>query len=193
MMFHRDAGGQSFVELALSLPMVLVLVLGLTDFSRAYYYSIEMSGAARAGVREAIISETTDIGDAVRSEPNSAILNTVQVWGPSANGGAQGDCTSGSQNCGDPNGCPASSFTGTRIACFAIRTCTLNNGNYGTCTSFGAWGSRPSAASSATKGIQVVTVFKFTPVTGAIAALPGTVNGVFYLRQVAVGNALYFP
>jgi Flp pilus assembly protein TadG len=192
--FHRDGRGQSLIEIALTLPVVLVLVFGITDFARAFYYAIEISGSARSGVRESIINETTDIGDAVRSEPNSAIANTTAVWGDTGPGGVNGDCTSaiGSQHCGDLNGCPASAFTGTRLACFAVRTCTLSLADRGTCLSYGAWGSRPTSTSFTIQGVQVIVVYRFNPVTPIASQLLPTTNGFLRLPQTATGVELYF-
>ena len=194
MKFHRDGGGQSLIEIALALPLVLLLVFGITDFARVFYFAIEISGSARAGVREAIINETTDVGDAIRSEPNSAIANSAAVWGNTGPGGANADCTSAvaSQHCGDPNGCPASVFTGTRLACFAVRACTLTGGDQGTCSSYGAWGSRPTSTSSAVKAIEIIVVYRFTPVTPIAAQLLPTTNGFFRLTESAIGDELYF-
>jgi Flp pilus assembly protein TadG len=182
------------IEFALTLPVLLLLVFGITDLARAFYYSIEISGATRAGVREAIITEITDIGDAIRSEPNSAIANTTANWGDTGPGGANADCTSGagSQHCGDPNGCPASVFTGTRIVCFAIQTCTLSNVDNGTCTSYGAWGTRPTVSASGIRGVRVIVVYKFTQITPVIGQLLPLTNGFLRLSQSSVGDELYF-
>jgi Flp pilus assembly protein TadG len=194
MRFHRDGRGQSLIEVALALPVLLLLVFGVTDFARIYYYGIEVSGSARSGVREAIINETTDIGDAIRSEPNSAIANTAAVWGDTGPGGLNADCTSaiGSQHCGDPNGCPASVFTGTRVACFAVRACTLTAVDQGTCASYGAWGSRPTVTAATVRAVQIFVVFRFTPVTPIVGQLLPTTNGFFRLTQSAIGDELYF-
>jgi len=43
--------GQALVEMALVLPLFLVLVLGIVDFGRAYQQHITVSGAAREGAR----------------------------------------------------------------------------------------------------------------------------------------------
>jgi hypothetical protein len=169
-------------------------VFGIADFARVFYFAIEISGSARAGVREAIINEPTDVGDAIRSEPNSAIANSAAAWGNTGPGGANADCTSAvaSQQCGDPNGCPASVFTGTRLACFAVRACTLTGGDQGTCSSYGAWVSRPTSTSSAVKAIEIIVVYRFTPVTPIAAQLLPTTNGFFRLTESAIGDELYF-
>ena len=46
----KDEQGQSFVELALTLPVLTVILLGAAEFGRLAYAAIEVSNAARAGV-----------------------------------------------------------------------------------------------------------------------------------------------
>ena len=41
--------GSSLIELAIFLPVFTLLLLGIADFSRAYYLSIEVSRAAQSG------------------------------------------------------------------------------------------------------------------------------------------------
>lgn len=45
----RDETGQALVEAALTLPMLLVLILGAAELARVAYMSIEVSNAAEAG------------------------------------------------------------------------------------------------------------------------------------------------
>jgi Flp pilus assembly protein TadG len=51
-----DQGGQSLVELALALPVLLLILLGLADFGRAFYYTTTIANAARAGAEYAAIN-----------------------------------------------------------------------------------------------------------------------------------------
>lgn len=112
--------GQSLVEFAIMVPVLTLITAGTIDLGRAFYLNIEISGAARQGTRAGILSDTTDIGDAIRQEPNTAIPNTVAAWGNTAQDQGNG-CTPGtSANCGDGGGCQPSVFTGSRAACFAI-------------------------------------------------------------------------
>jgi Flp pilus assembly protein TadG len=46
----RGDAGQSFVELALVLPIFVLLLVGAAEFGRLAYFGIEVSNAARAGV-----------------------------------------------------------------------------------------------------------------------------------------------
>ncbi|HEY6959096.1 MAG TPA: TadE/TadG family type IV pilus assembly protein [Candidatus Limnocylindria bacterium] len=44
-----DDSGQSLVEFALALPLLLVILLGVADLGRAFYYSSAIANAARVG------------------------------------------------------------------------------------------------------------------------------------------------
>jgi Flp pilus assembly protein TadG len=55
---HQDRG-QAFVELALVLPIFILLLVGIAEVGRLAYASIEVSNAARAGVAYAAQSHTT--------------------------------------------------------------------------------------------------------------------------------------
>lgn len=188
---NRSRGklGQALVEFAILAPVLTLFVLLTVDLGRAFWQSIDAAGAARAGVRMAIISDTSDIGSAVRDEPNSGIPNTVAAWGSVGPGTINGTCTSSVGTCGDPLGCDITSFVGSQYACFAVRTCTLSgfNGDLGACIGYSAWGARPVSGG---KGVQVLIVIKFQAVTPALAQLvPG---GTLFLRQTAFGDELYF-
>lgn len=52
MRFHRQRG-QSVVELALLMPILLWFCLGLVDFGRAFYTHVGLTNAAREGARYA--------------------------------------------------------------------------------------------------------------------------------------------
>jgi Flp pilus assembly protein TadG len=54
----RD-NGQAFVELALVLPLFTLLLVGIAEFGRLAYASIEINNAARAGVAYAAQTNTT--------------------------------------------------------------------------------------------------------------------------------------
>ena len=49
--------GQSLVEFALVLPVLLIVVVGLFDFGRAIYASNAISNAARVATRLAIVNQ----------------------------------------------------------------------------------------------------------------------------------------
>jgi Flp pilus assembly protein TadG len=190
----RTRRAQALTELALLLPVLVLLMLGATDFGRAFYLNIEISGASRSGLREGLINGTIDIGNAVRSEPNSAIANTTTVWGDTGPGGIN-DCdpTQPAHRCGDPVGCTSAAFTAapSRLTCFAVRTCSEISGQT-TCPA-GGWQTRPAQGSDSTGSSQVLdvrVVYRFIPTTPLIAgfAPDGT---AFYLTVDEYGLELY--
>ena len=183
---HARQRGQALVEFALITPVLILFVLLTVDIGRAYWESIDAAGAARAGVRMGIISDTSDMGSAIRDEPNTGIPNTLAAWGSEGPGTSWGTC-GGAGTCGDPNGCVATSFSGTQIACFAIRTCNLTSGDLGTCNSYGPWGARPVSGGH---GLQVLVVIKFASVTPVASQIIS--GGVLFLKQSSLGDELYF-
>jgi len=57
--YPRQDKGQAFVELALVLPIFILLLVGAVEVGRLAYASIEVSNAARAGVGYAAQNHTT--------------------------------------------------------------------------------------------------------------------------------------
>lgn len=55
----RGESGQSIMELALTLPMLLLILVGVAEFGRFAYASIEVNNAARAGVQYGAQSQFT--------------------------------------------------------------------------------------------------------------------------------------
>jgi hypothetical protein len=187
---RRGALGQAIVEFTLIAPALLLFVLLTVDVGRAYYQIIDGAGAARAGARMGIISDTSDIGGAIRDEPNTGIPNTNAAWGSVGPTGGYGTCLSAGATCGDPSGCGPGSFAGGQLACFSVRSCNLSaSGDQGTCISYGPWGARPLPGGG--HGIDIVVVIKFTPATPALPLLLGP-SGAIYLTQHSVGDELYF-
>ena len=53
----RDRRGQSMVEFALVMPILLLLVFGVTEFSRAWMTMNVLTAAAREGCRLAVVTD----------------------------------------------------------------------------------------------------------------------------------------
>jgi Flp pilus assembly protein TadG len=62
--------GSQIVELAVSLPLLLVFVVGITDFGTAFNLKQKLNNAAREGAR---IAANQYVGDIVNASPNSII------------------------------------------------------------------------------------------------------------------------
>lgn len=57
-MFFRREGGQSLVELALTLPLLVFAILGAADLARAFALQIAVQNGARAGAESYAIDST---------------------------------------------------------------------------------------------------------------------------------------
>ncbi len=73
-------GGTAVVEFALVLPMLLLILLGIIDFSLALYDKSVITHAAREGARAGIVLRnpkltTNEIRQVVLSHTNNALLN----------------------------------------------------------------------------------------------------------------------
>jgi Flp pilus assembly protein TadG len=56
MIIHRNREGQTLIETALVLFLLLLIVLGITEFARAWYTKNSLKNAARTGARVAVIT-----------------------------------------------------------------------------------------------------------------------------------------
>jgi Flp pilus assembly protein TadG len=93
--------GQSLVEFAISSIVVLLLMMGLLDLSRAFYYAVSLEGAAREGARHGAWFNTAsrannylddaDIMTAVNQSLNGAGLTGVQVTSAGCLAGTDGN------------------------------------------------------------------------------------------------------
>ena len=94
--FRRHDRGQSLVEFALVLPILLILLLGILDFGRAVAAYNSVSNGARSGARVAIVDQDiTAIEAAVESEA-FGLPDVTVTYDPNAEGvpacPAAGDC-----------------------------------------------------------------------------------------------------
>lgn len=69
------ADGQAFVEFAIVLPFLVMLILGICQFGLAFHNYLSITDATRVGARAAVVKRTTGACDAART----AIQNTVSA------------------------------------------------------------------------------------------------------------------
>lgn len=69
--WRRDEGGQALVEMALALPLLLLLLVGIFEFARAYSIKQTVVNAAREGARVAVVQVTPD---------QDSVVATVQAY-----------------------------------------------------------------------------------------------------------------
>jgi len=110
---RRQSRGQALVEVALTLPLLLTLGLGVADLGRAFSYSEAASNAASQGASLAALGPQQSTGDSVCAgtaigpatargtigSPSAPITSIVDVMGTesSSNGQVSGSTISGAQ------------------------------------------------------------------------------------------------
>lgn len=78
----KSQTAQSMIEFAFSLPIFMLLILGIVDFARISHTYIIIAEAARDAARVASISSTTANEATIRSNAQSVVdKNTVTVSG----------------------------------------------------------------------------------------------------------------
>jgi Flp pilus assembly protein TadG len=77
---QRGERGAAAVEFALVLPLLVVLVFGIVEFSIAYNHKQGLHAAAREGARLAALpqSSESDVADKVR-DALDGVLNTTEI------------------------------------------------------------------------------------------------------------------
>jgi Flp pilus assembly protein TadG len=104
----RNDCGQAFVELALILPLFLLLLVGAAELGRLAYASIEVSNAARAGVAYGAQSHITasDIAGiqlaATQDAPEVSSLAATATISCTCTDGTTITCSSGATRCASP-------------------------------------------------------------------------------------------
>jgi Flp pilus assembly protein TadG len=100
----KSSRGQSMVEFAVILPVLLLLVMGAVDFGRAYFAYVSVTNGARNGaqyasqspvaaedadaIREAVLADTSDLLNTSETNPEVSITT-----GTDGRGGLYADVT----------------------------------------------------------------------------------------------------
>ncbi len=100
--------GTTTVELAMLLPLLLLIALGAVDFGRVFYMSVEVANAARAGVQYGAQSTvtSTDYTGMVNAAKNDApdipaLTASASRWCKCAGSSTAFDCSQ--NNCLNSN------------------------------------------------------------------------------------------
>lgn len=81
MIIDRNREGQTLIETALVLFLILLILLGITEFSRAWYTKNSIKNAVRQGVRVAVV--TPSLVDVAATQcPNANIVITAVCTAP---------------------------------------------------------------------------------------------------------------
>lgn len=79
---HHSTRGQALVEMALLLPLLLLLVIGILEFGRAWYYKQQVNNAAREAARILVVTKPWDAPTytCITSIKNIYKLKPVDTW-----------------------------------------------------------------------------------------------------------------
>jgi Flp pilus assembly protein TadG len=117
--------GQALLELALFLPVLLLLTLGILEIGRLAYYSSEVSNAARAGAQYATQSLALA---ATATTDTTKITSAAQFDAPDVTPGL---VVTAAQSCGCPGAaagsCPALGCTYPLVYLTVTTTYTFNS------------------------------------------------------------------
>lgn len=154
---RRRKAGQAIVETALLFPILCLLVLGSTDLGRVFYYSIEVTNAAREGAR---FGSSYDPVNANASATHAAVIAAARAEAADLNLVEPSPAFS-PVNCqsGPPYAdayYPTQPNTGYVFACFAEND-SLNTGSAG-------------------QTLRVTILYNFSPATPLIENLSGNIH-----------------
>ena len=71
-LFSKDKDGQSIIEFAVLLPILLLVIFGITEFGRAILVKNVLHTASREGARLAVVSDSTSAHGRVLEVLNAA-------------------------------------------------------------------------------------------------------------------------
>ena len=75
---RRDDRGAVMVEFAIILPILLMLLMGIIEFGRAYNIQVSIQAAAREGARElALAHNRADVDSAVHADAPSVTIDSI--------------------------------------------------------------------------------------------------------------------
>lgn len=104
---HRDDSGQSLVEFAFILPVILLVVFGLLDFARLVWQENTLAFAAREGTRYAIVHGSAGnpvVGPTSSSDPSiAAVVRSNAIGVPNITVVTSWPDTNGGTPCNDRN------------------------------------------------------------------------------------------
>lgn len=103
----RAETGSSLVELALTLPIFLLLLMAAVDFGRVYYLAMEVAGAAHAGAEYGVQSPTDITGIKAAATADAPDVPNLSVTTPTY-------------------GCECADGTGYSASCSNSPTCSAN-------------------------------------------------------------------
>ena len=177
--------GQSLVEFAISSIVLLLLMMGLLDLSRAFYYAVNLQGASREGARHAAWYDTSNRVNNYLDDADvmTAVNQGLSGAGLTATFVAQGGCLVPTD--GNPYNnkqYPAAAFPSTAQAVNVYICYTPPNGG----AAIGTMPNHPTDNSWRLGDINVALLMRFQLITPFIQDLFGTGLNVAYNEHFTI-------
>lgn len=112
-----DESGQAIIELALTLPLLLLVVLGVFDFGLMFQRFEVVTNAAREGARVAVLPDYTDPHQAEVHAVNYLAASGISITGAVNVAGCTGGISAGrvcASAQSDPQAIPATATSGAK-------------------------------------------------------------------------------
>jgi Flp pilus assembly protein TadG len=120
----RDDRAAQIVELAVSLPLLVVFVVGIFDFSGAFTLKQKLANAVRDGARSAAAAPASDLGNPSTTVPSS-VGDAFRVVDNYLTAAGINDCGLSGATGGPPSGPLTWTYTATGNGCPSGGTLTL--------------------------------------------------------------------
>jgi Flp pilus assembly protein TadG len=75
----KDQRGQALVEMALVMPILLMMLFGIVEFGRIYNYQLTLSNAVREGARFAAVGPFTDTTPNVETGSTTPVKTEIET------------------------------------------------------------------------------------------------------------------
>ena len=184
---RRRQRGQSLVEFAISSTVLLLLVMGLLDLSRAFYYSVSLQGAAREGARHGAWFNTAARANLFLDDADVMTATKQALYGagftdPQINFVPSGGCLVPTDSNGSVNKpYPAAAYPATNGKVNVYICYTDPNGN-----SFGSLPVHPLDNSWRLGDINVSLLMRFPLITPFIQGLFGSGLNLAYNEHFTI-------
>jgi Flp pilus assembly protein TadG len=172
--------GQSLAELALALPVIILLAVGVADLGRAFFYAEAVNNGARQALRVAVHKSQQATGDTVCNGVSGNVSSTTTL--PPASGATL--FTIGNQAAleSTSDGSPATT-TISGATLMVTWHCASN-----VAISNGVAGATTDPANPGSASIEVQLTYKMTILTPFLATL---LNSPVSIKTDIVGRAQY--
>ena len=78
--FHKNQKGQTLVEFALILPIIIIILFGITEFGRIFYSYLVITNAARQGARYGAVVETVrKSNEEIRQKVREVLPDSIKI------------------------------------------------------------------------------------------------------------------